>query len=80
MKKILASMKIALRAPMTTSYAPVRGTSSGAITSSPVARARGIGWRSPHARDMSHPWTATSRAAAAAMTLAASGQPAISMT
>jgi hypothetical protein len=59
---------------------PVRGTSTGAITSRPVARARGIGWRCPHARDMSHPWTATSRAAVAAMTLAASGQPAISMT
>ena len=58
----------------------VRGTSTGAITSRPVARARGIGWGCPHARDMSHPCTATSRAAVAAMTLAASGQPAISMT
>jgi hypothetical protein len=34
----------------------------------------------PQARDMSHPWTATWRAATAAMTLAASGQPAISTT
>src|SRR5256886_11186843 len=59
---------------------PLRGTSTGAITSRPVARAGGMGWRCPHARDMSHPWTATSRAAVAAMTLAASGQPAISMT
>ncbi len=42
---------------------PVRGTSVGAITSRLVARARGIGWRFPHARDMSHPWTATSRVA-----------------
>src|SRR5690242_18954509 len=59
---------------------PVRGTSSGAITSSPVARARGIGGRCPHARDMSHPWTATSRAATAAIAPGASGQQAISLT
>ena len=57
---------------------PGAGTSTGAIASRPMARARGIGWRCPHAREMSHPWTATSRAAAAAMTLAASGQPAMS--
>src|SRR6266581_8886824 len=57
---------------------PARGTSTGTIASRPVARGRGIGWRCPHARDMSHPWTVTSRAAAAAMTLAASGQPAMS--
>lgn len=59
---------------------PALGTSAGAISSRLLARARGIGWRRPHALDMSHPWTAISSAAAAAMTPAASGQPAISVT
>ena len=42
---------------------PVQGTRTGAVASRLTARARGIGWRCPQARDMSHPWTATSRAA-----------------
>jgi hypothetical protein len=45
----------------------VPGTSIEAIARRSAARSGGMGWQCPHARDMSHPWTAISRAPAPAI-------------
>ena len=50
------------------------GTSSGAIGSSVAARPGGTGRRTPHAAEMSQPWTAISMAPAAAAMLTVSSR------